>query len=69
MPFDGTYDGDPSEHYCKGCRRPILDPSRAMRLEFDERLSATRGMSGLYHPECGRPLRSLLALANLSPWS
>lgn len=65
MAFDGTYEGDPRGTHCKACRAPIVEPDRAIRIDF--RQGSARGMSGLYHRECARPFQSFAAILNFSP--
>lgn len=65
MAFDATPGGDPRGPWCKGCRHPITENQRSMRVRFD---NDEHGFSGLYHEPCGRPFASLARVLNISPW-
>jgi hypothetical protein len=72
MAYFGTIGGDrmpPHGPSCKACRQPILENEPSVRVEFQNFHEQTRGLSGLYHRQCGRPYLSLARVVNMKPWA
>jgi hypothetical protein len=69
MLLDGTNfeGGGYGGHWCKACRQPILFQQPSTRIEFQNDPDGTKGLTGMYHRECGRPFASLARVVNLDP--
>jgi hypothetical protein len=73
MAFDptpiGSGGGDPYEALCSGCRQPIREGQRSVKVAFASDPHGHDGLTGLYHEPCGRLFKSLAHVVNLNPWS
>lgn len=56
MAFDLEPGGDPRGPWCPKCRRPVTEGQPATRMVFPDDPDGRRGMTGLWHGECSRPL-------------
>jgi hypothetical protein len=63
MPSGGS---GPNEPFCTSCRAPIADGQRSIRIDFDNDPHGHRGLSGLYHEQCGRPFASMARVMNMN---
>jgi hypothetical protein len=63
MPSGGS---GPHGSWCTSCRGPITPEQRSVRIDFANDPQGHRGLSGLYHEQCGKPFRSLARVVNLN---
>lgn len=59
MDFNPKWSGGSNDPTCTSCHRPITAQQRSVRIEFPNDPHGYRGLSGLYHAECGKPFQSL----------
>ncbi|QRM31289.1 hypothetical protein [Microvirga sp. VF16] len=54
---------------CQACKQPILPSDRIKRVEFQNDLDGTKGLTGDYHVACSKPFASLANVINFNPWA
>jgi hypothetical protein len=63
--FDPKWSGGPNDPSCASCRAPITAGQRSVRIDFATDPHGHRGLSGLYHADCGKPFESLARAINM----
>lgn len=67
MLFDPTSSGGgPDGPFCASCNAPITGEQRSIRIDFNSDPRGHRGLSGLYHEQCGKPFASLAHVLNMN---
>lgn len=69
MAYDATSGRDPRGGWCLACRQPLEGSQPTIRIDFQSDPDGRRGLSGLYHKNCGKPFTALARVINLNPWS
>ena len=67
MPFDPSPRGGdgPLEPCCTSCKAPIGRGQRSVQITFSHDPHGHRGLTGLYHAQCGKPFQSLAHAFNV----
>ena len=63
MPSGGS---GPHGPFCTSCQAPIADGQRSVRINFNNDPLGHRGLSGLYHEQCGKVFASLARVINMT---
>ncbi|HWV51004.1 hypothetical protein [Pseudorhodoplanes sp.] len=68
MAFDPMPAGGSGPHgpFCASCNEPIAKGERSVRIHFNNDPHGHRGLSGLYHEQCGKPFASLAHVVNVT---
>jgi hypothetical protein len=62
MPSAGS---GPQGPFCTSCRAPIAAGERSVRVTFNHDPHGHRGLTGLYHEQCGKPFASMAYAINV----
>jgi hypothetical protein len=62
MPSGGS---GPHGPFCTSCHAPIVVGERSIRVDFKTDPQGHKGLSGLYHEQCGKPFASLARVINM----
>ena len=65
MDYDPRWGGGSNDPSCTSCQRPITAQQRSIRIDFANDPHGHRGLSGLYHAECGKPFQSIAHAMNM----
>jgi hypothetical protein len=69
MALDGTFDSNPRLPWCRACRELIGPSEPVTRVDFQTDPDGAKGLTGLYHQQCGKRFASLArALNMMNPW-
>jgi hypothetical protein len=64
LDYDPRWGGGSNDPTCTSCRGPITAQQRSVRIDFANDPQGHRGLSGLYHQECGKVFQSLAHAMN-----
>lgn len=57
MAYDAEFrGGDPRGPWCPKCRKPVMPGQPATRMYIRSDPDGSKGLSGMWHGECARPL-------------
>ncbi len=59
MDFNPKWSGGSNDPSCTSCNGPITPDQPSIQVNFANDPHGHRGLSGLYHQECGKPFSSL----------
>jgi len=65
LDFDPRWSGGSNDPSCAHCHAPITAGQRSVQIDFANDPQGYRGLSGLYHVECGKPFQSLARAINM----
>ena len=65
MDYDPRWSGGSNDPTCTSCRGPITAQQRSIRVDFANDPQGHRGLSGLYHEDCGKPFQSIAHAMNM----
>ena len=69
MALDGAPDRNPRLPWCRACRQLIGPGEPVTQVYFQTDPQGALGLTGPYHPPCGRRFQSLARVVNMNPWS
>jgi hypothetical protein len=69
LDFNPKWGGGSNDPSCTSCNGPITADQPSVRIDFANDPHGHRGLSGLYHEECGKPLRALANAFNMTWFS
>lgn len=69
MDFNPKWSGGSNDPSCTSCHGPITSDQRSIRVDFASDPHGHRGLSGIYHEECGKPLAALSHAFNMTWFS
>ncbi len=65
MDYDPRWGDGSNDPWCTHCRQPITPKQQSVRVDFPHDPHGFRGLSGLYHAECGKPFASMARAMNM----